>query len=278
MASHLWTFTGGFLTDSQLNRRTNLTLGEEFNGLELWRALCMENCGGSAEMATNERGFFIDFPKCERAIDLRVHLGQWLKLKQKYGGNLPQDHLILMFQRILPDDVRENLKLQRDMKEDLQRQIDHVLGELGTSIDHTLSKWNISKLNKALKSSKPPGSAGIHAVQTDHEERRITAASAPAPPVPDAASLQANLERMVAAAFNKQSRGRDPKRRTPSGSRDNSAGSTGSRRTSNRKIPSPKFKGCWCCGADDHQRQNCPKFLAIKKANNGRIPNDYVGA
>ena len=63
MATHLWTFTGQFLTDTQLQRRTDLTLGEEFKGLELWRALYGENSGGSAEMATCERGFFIDFPK-----------------------------------------------------------------------------------------------------------------------------------------------------------------------------------------------------------------------
>ena len=41
-----------------------MTLGEEFNGLELWRALFNEHCGGSAEMGKTERGFFIDFPKC----------------------------------------------------------------------------------------------------------------------------------------------------------------------------------------------------------------------
>ena len=123
LATHLWTFTGGVLTDTLPNRRTDSTLGEEFNGLELWRALYGENCGGSAEMATCERGFFIDFPKCDKAVDLRVHLGQWLKLKQKFGGHLPQDHLVLMFQRILQDYVFANLKLQRDMRDDLQRQI-----------------------------------------------------------------------------------------------------------------------------------------------------------
>ena len=46
ISTHIWTVIGGFLNDTQLNRRTDLTLGEEFNDLELWRALYTENCGG----------------------------------------------------------------------------------------------------------------------------------------------------------------------------------------------------------------------------------------
>ena len=72
-----------------------MTLGEEFNGLELWRALFHEHCGGSAEMGKTERGFFIDFPQCEKAADLRTHMGKWIELQQKYGTGLPQDHLVL---------------------------------------------------------------------------------------------------------------------------------------------------------------------------------------
>ena len=276
MATHLWTFTGQFLTDTQLQRRTDLTLGEEFNGLELWRALYGENSGGSAEMATCERGFFIDFPKCEKAVDLRVHLGQWLKMKQKYGGNLPQDHLVLMFQRILPDDVLANLKLQRDMKDDLQRQISHVFGDLGTSVDQSLSKWNLSKLQKALKPTRPASGTSINAVHTEPETQDF-----PPPPVPDAAAMQANIERMVAAAIGQQTRGRD-QRRTPPASRGSSNGSqrqsSGPRRQSDRRTPNPRFQGCWCCGSDKHSRADCPEFKAIKAANNGRVPKDYVGA
>ena len=56
IATQIWTFTGAYLT---LLRRTSLTLGQEFIGLELWRAPCMENCKGSAEMVNTERSFFI---------------------------------------------------------------------------------------------------------------------------------------------------------------------------------------------------------------------------
>ena len=45
VATHLWTFTANYLSDTQLNRRGTLVMGEEFNGLELWRALHRECCG-----------------------------------------------------------------------------------------------------------------------------------------------------------------------------------------------------------------------------------------
>ena len=65
IATHIWTIGGGSLSDLQLNRRIDLTLDEEFNVIELWRAVFNENCGGSAEMGKTEQGYFINFPKCE---------------------------------------------------------------------------------------------------------------------------------------------------------------------------------------------------------------------
>ena len=91
-------------------------------------------------MITTERAFFIDFPKCERATDLQIHLGTWVQLKRKYGIGLPADNLIHMFHKILPDEVREELKRQRDIRQDPQRQIDDVYAEIGTLIDSKLSK------------------------------------------------------------------------------------------------------------------------------------------
>ena len=213
IATHIWTFTGAFLTDNQLLRRSTLTLGQEFNGLELWRALYMENCGGSAEMITTERAFFIDFPKCERATDLQIHLGTWVQLKQKYGIGLPADHLIHMFHKILPDEVREELKRQRDIRQDLQRQIDYVYAEIGTFIDSKLSNWNISKLQQQLK-SKSTGLSAVGASNNEYAGHTSQSNDAknmevPPPPIPDLASLNANIERMVNAAV---SRGRDFKK------------------------------------------------------------------
>ena len=45
VATHIWTFTANYLNDTQIERRGTLCMGEEFNGLELWRTLFRENCG-----------------------------------------------------------------------------------------------------------------------------------------------------------------------------------------------------------------------------------------
>ena len=276
ISTHVWTITGGFLSDTQLNRRTDLTCGEEFNGLELWRALFNENCGGSAEMGKTERSYFINFPKCEKTTELRTHMGQWCQMKQKYGAGLPMEHLIIMFQDILPDQVKEDVKRQRDAKDNLQMQIDYVYGELDTYNDSQLSKLNISKLKDSLKPKvKLPTSINVLGAEQQVPET----VDVPRPPVPDMASFQANIERMVNAAFDKNAKGRDrgrDTRRTPPGSRSSSNGSkTGG---GGRKAPNPKFEGCWCCGDKDHSRADCPKWKAIKAKNDGKIPKDYVGA
>ena len=65
------------MTDTQLERRPTLAQGEELNGIGLWRALFVENMGGSVEMQRNERAYFSNFPKCVKHEDLQVHLRQW---------------------------------------------------------------------------------------------------------------------------------------------------------------------------------------------------------
>ena len=50
IASHIWTFLGKWMTNTQLRRRLALAQGEEFNGIELWRSLFVEYMGGSIEM------------------------------------------------------------------------------------------------------------------------------------------------------------------------------------------------------------------------------------
>ena len=39
---HVWTFAGKWMNDTQLGRRLTITQGEDYNGLELWRALFVE--------------------------------------------------------------------------------------------------------------------------------------------------------------------------------------------------------------------------------------------
>ena len=261
IASHIWTFVGKWMTDTQLNRRLTLAQGEAYNGTEVWRALFHEYSGGSNEMKKNERSYFINFPKCVRDEDLHAHLQQWNTLRAQYGNGLPEDHLEVMFHDILPEAVSKEVRNQRDLVT-LGQKISWVNGELTRLNDSRLSKWNMLKLTQQLKGTpKIP----VNPLMTENSE---TSDPVPPPPVADMASFQATMERMIAAAMNQ--RGRSDAR-TPPGSRSGTP-----RRTSN--IPSPKFDGCWCCGDKAHSRQNCPKFKAIKEANGGMVPKDYEGA
>ena len=223
-------------------------------------------------MENLERAYFVDFPKCEKLVDLQHHLAQWMQLKGKYGTGLPQEHLIAMLWKILPDDVREEIKRQRTIRYDLDGQIAYLYGELGDNMDERLSRWNLTKLQQQLK-YKAKNTTGIHALGTSSNS---SPEPAPSPPVPDFEAFNANLERMVNAAVTRgQDRGRT-NARTPPGSRNGSSGSQ--RGNGSRRTPNPKFKGCWCCGEEGHDRKTCPRFAAIRKANGGKVPKDYVGA
>ena len=282
IASQIWSFIGRFMTDTLFGRRLTLTCGEEFNGLELWRALWMENHGGSVEMKVHERNFFIHFPKCAREDEIQTHLGQWCQLRQKFGNDLPEEHVLLMFHNTLPDSVLAEVRKQRDLVT-LNQQVAWVYGELGRYTDSKLSKWNTRRLEQQLKTG-PKNATGVNALSAEVGERHGSECVEP-PPMPDMASMQANLERMVAAAFSKAGkdgqadRGRSATReRTPQRSRNSSSGSKGTGQRPRSSIPSPKFHGCWCCGEEGHSRQKCPKFDKIKAANGGKVPKDYEGA
>ena len=53
-------------------------------------------------MANLERGHLIAFPRCNNLADLEPHLKQWVQLKNKYGKELPDDHLIGMLGQVIP--------------------------------------------------------------------------------------------------------------------------------------------------------------------------------
>ena len=74
VTTQLWTFLGGYINDTLLSRRLTMANGEAYNGMELWRTMYQENIGGSAALSNLERGYFIEFPKCEKAEDLQPHL------------------------------------------------------------------------------------------------------------------------------------------------------------------------------------------------------------
>ena len=148
VATHIWTFIGGYVNDILLSRRSTMTNGEEFTGLELWKAIFQENCGGSAELANLERGYFVDFPTCDKPAGLQSHLGIGSRLRGKYGNELPAGHLIAMLHKILPDSIKDDVKRyvrQNNCELDLKKQIAYIHNEMGTILDEKLSRWNLTK-------------------------------------------------------------------------------------------------------------------------------------
>ena len=273
LASHLWTFLGRWMNNTQLDRRITLASGEEYNGVELWRALFTEYHGGSVEMSKCERGYFINFPRCTKDEDLQGHVQQWNTLRLKYGCGLPEDHIILMFHEVLPEHVSKEIRLQKDLIT-ISQQVNWVTAELSRFNDTRLSKWNMQRLTQQLKGSSSKLPTSVQPVMSEQQMESGGAESAPSPPVPDMSTMQANIERMIAAAMERGG-GRDRGRggqRTASGSRTNSPAN----RRSN--IPSPKFAGCWCCGKSGHSRRDCNVFKKIRADNGGQIPKDYKGA
>ena len=269
MANHIYGFVGKCMNDTMLGRMATLAGGEEFNGFELWRALFVEFRGGSVEMTCNERGFFIDFPKCSKDEDLQNHIVQWKKLQMEHGIGLPDEHLRHMFRGVLPEHVVEELKKLRATGQfatwDLE--YNYVYKEIARLNDSRLSKWNLQRLTDAIK---PKSSQKMNHVGAEDPP--------PPPPAPTMADMQANIERMVAAAFQKNDRGRSTDK-SPSGSRSGSANSkNSSNKTKYRALPNPKFDGCWCCGEKGHSRGQCKEFKRIRDANGGKVPRDYKGA
>ena len=72
----LWTFIGDHVTDLIHSRRIQLTLGDEFNGLELWRALYVKHKGGAEQMTLAGMGSFLNFPKCTSMEAIESHVGE----------------------------------------------------------------------------------------------------------------------------------------------------------------------------------------------------------
>ena len=274
LSNHLYGFIGKVFNDTMLGRMQTLAGGEEFNGFELWRAMHVEFRGGSAEMSCNERGFFIDFPKCEKHEDLQNHIVQWKKLQMEHGVGLPDAHLRHMFRGVLPDNVTEELKKLHatGQLQTWDLEYNHVYKEISRFNDSRLSKWNLQRLNESIK---PKHSQKVNHVGSS--EPRTDEQFEP-PPMPDLASMQANVERMVAAAISRADRGRPSTKQTSSGSRSGSANSRNSEKPRYRSLPNPKFEGCWCCGEKGHTRAQCKEFARIKSDNGGRVPKGYKGA
>ena len=116
IAKHLWSFIGRNVTDVVHGRRLTLTQNQEDNGVELWRALFVENEGGAEQVQLGGMNSLHAFPQCPSVGDLQHWVGQWQITRQRFGNDLPEIHLRQMFLNMLPPSVSEKLRERRDLR------------------------------------------------------------------------------------------------------------------------------------------------------------------
>ena len=129
LSNQIYGFVGKCMNDTMLGRMLTLAGGEEFDGFELWRALHVEFRGGSVEMTCNERGFFLDFPTCDKIEDLQNHIVQWKQLQVEHGVGLPDEHLRHMFRKIIPEHVVEELKNRDQCEAKVQEYVQTLIAK-----------------------------------------------------------------------------------------------------------------------------------------------------
>ncbi len=88
-----------------------------------------------------------------------------MHLYQKYGSDLPDAHVQIMFHNTLPAYVLADVRKHRDL-DTLQKQIAWVYSELGRYTDTKLSKWKTTRLEKQLKTG-PKNATGVNQLKAE---------------------------------------------------------------------------------------------------------------
>ena len=272
VAPLLWSFLRNNVNDKVHERSLELTFNQAGNGLELWRALFVENEGGAEQVQLGGMTSLHSFPQCPSAADMQHYIGQWQITRQKFGAGLPDIHLRQMFLNMLPEKVAAEIREKKELVT-LQQCIDHVLGDLGRFNDGRLAKVHAQRLKQNL-------AHGVKNSVSALIEERPSAAEGPERPKSAESDLVFALSQKLdglVAAFQKGGRPA-PSKPTGSGANSPRSGANSPRSRSGLPRPNPRFEGCWGCGSKDHQRANCPEFQDMIKKNKGKIPSNYKGA
>ena len=286
--AHVWTTMSYFVDDTVLARRLVYTNGEDWNGLELWRALYIEGKGGSTKVNVTGQTQFHNFPQCKSIANLQIHVGQWLSMRLKYGNGIPEEHLRCMFLGTLPESVSADIR-RRDHIVSLQQCLDYIAVEVGHYNDERLSKVQSQRMTKILTGSTP--GRPLNALMSEesdpfkmHPMDRATMADQGLPPPtqhvetrPQAPATMPDLIETLVAALNNRpapKRGATQKRGTERGTK---AGQKDAAQKT-RVRPNPAVRVCWHCGSEDHRRgTGCASFQKFIKDNGGQVPKGYVG-
>ena len=239
LAVDLWNFISKKIGQNLYERRNRLVAGDRFNGFELWQRLFHEHegCDLLVQMAGRRR--LQEFPVCT-AVNLASDLEKWNDLVQKYGTDIPDSQLQVMLIRILPSDLQK----------DVMRKPELMKGTTKAILDWIDMQITWSK-NEAL-AGQLFRSERIFAVRPERKKRKPHQAFVP----------QAEQE--------------------PQGT-ITAVGTTS--RAPRAPIPAEWGSKCYHCGKPGHSRtakpgsgkEGCRQFTALLKANNGKLPPDYVG-
>lgn len=268
VASQLWTFIGNNVSDLTHQRRSQLAVGEQFNGMELWRILYMENEGVARQVAVAGRSGWYSSPQCPNTTDVYTYVNQWNTMRVQYGIGVPDDHLVNMFHNILPAAIVTDLRKNRNLIT-LDDHIAEVLSDVGRHNDERLVKVHAKRLQNVLHPVSRTVSPVIGADMAPDQQAVVQEPTSMEAMMMKMEPLQQQLVAVVGANSSNHARSRSP---SPSGSRN---GGKPTRRPNNNR-PDPKFKGCWECG-EDHARAKCPIFQRRIKDNGGKPPRDDAG-
>ena len=267
ISNHLWVFIGRNVNDSIHGRRLTLTQNEPDNGIELWRALFVENEGGAEQVILGGMTSLHAFPQCPSLGDLQHWVGQWQITRQKFGQGLPEMHLRQMFLNMLPPAVAEKLRERKDIST-LQEYINEINGDLGRLNDARLAKVNAQRMKTTLLHGAK------NAVNVLVEEPLEQGFDEKPPNVQDEISKKLDGLIAVLTKQNSESRGRSAERRDGKRTDRTKSPRAGSPRS---KGPDPRFKGCLHCGDEKHFRRDCPEFKALLAKSGDKLPQGYKG-
>ena len=180
-------------------------MNEADNGLELLRALFVENEGGAEQVELGGMSNLHSCPPCSSTNDMLHYIGEWNKTRMQHGQGLPDMHLRQMFLNMLPEKVASECRKKPELNT-MQKCIDHVMKDIGRYQDQRLARGHAERLKYALShGQKNP----VHSLITESEAPTEPQGGAEKSMV---CALSEKIDGLVAALHVSQQRGRSPAR------------------------------------------------------------------
>lgn len=243
---------------------------------ELWRKYCVDHAIGSVNTKARTVTHIHSYPQCHSMPQLAKHLCEWDLARMEVGQDLLDGHVCSMLIRILPPEMKTDVKKDTSLKtfQSVWGFVD--LGLAGLHGEHVADPKHANKDKRVSLSARMKAPYGISMVQPEGDPTRE-------PPSREEAMTKqlADLRAQVTALQNKRSstpppRGQD---RTRDGSRSPRGRSPLVRAVS--ELTCTEGKRFECCEIW-HPTSECPTYLAVAtKMPDGKLkappkPQDVV--